>query len=514
MSNVIELLMQALRERGDAPALHIATRRGDRGEVRTTSFAQMRILVAQAQRRLKRAGVRPGSSLLVLSDVSAETYAMIVAAVALGATIVFAPPMPTKLRALAFVRKQRADFALVRASGKFLRGVLMLMGIKTIAVDQAAVSASQPANIEPADMAPADIEIVAPAGIGDRAALISHSSGTTGAPKPIVRTHGKLARQFVLMDKYLRGGADSRGEEKLFDEGSRVDFTYMGVMALLNMGRGWTSLIPVDMDYTDPAVSRELGKLVDRFRPARLTGSATFVVSALRGASKEGLTAVRQLVLGGAPTDAAALTAAARAVPQAHTLIFYGSTEAEPIAILPVAGDIAQQYEGHGYPVGYPIAEIELTIDTQSFRASDAVVPYPIGEILVRGAHVITAAADGWLRTGDTGYLDASGQLWLTGRAQEAIANGAGALPTYLLEKVVNALPAIERSALIRHGAGARLYLELGAGAQLDAGVRAGLTAELERLALSGVSVQRIDRIPLDSRHRCKINRLSLERRA
>ena len=89
--------------------------------------------------------------------------------------------------------------------------------------------------------------------------------------------------------------------------------------------------------------------------------------------------------------------------------------------------------------VGPPLPGIEVKIfDPQAQEGT----PQPVGEILIRGAIVMkgywnrpdaTAATlnDGWLYTGDLGYLDSSGNLFITGRKKEVIilSNGKNVYP-------------------------------------------------------------------------------------
>ena len=96
----------------------------------------------------------------------------------------------------------------------------------------------------------------------------------------------------------------------------------------------------------------------------------------------------------------------------------YGLTETSPVASLNTQG--AQRMGS----VGKALAETELRIDVS-------------GEIQIRGPHVMagyyrdsqqTQAAydDGWLKTGDLGYLDDEGFLFVTGRETEMIVTSRG----------------------------------------------------------------------------------------
>ncbi len=101
----------------------------------------------------------------------------------------------------------------------------------------------------------------------------------------------------------------------------------------------------------------------------------------------------------------------------------YGLTETSPvIAFSPLVGPKPGS-------VGPPVADVEVRIVNPDERG--------IGEVTVRGASVMkgydrapaeTAEAlrDGWFHTGDLGYLDADGFLFLTGRIKELIVTPGG----------------------------------------------------------------------------------------
>ena len=116
----------------------------------------------------------------------------------------------------------------------------------------------------------------------------------------------------------------------------------------------------------------------------------------------------------------------------------YGLTETSPIT--------SANFPGHRKigSVGRPIPGVTVTID-------ESVGDEPgRGEILVRGPNVMQGyynrpeenaavlSADGTFRTGDLGYLDADGYLYVTGRIKEQykLENGKYVVPTPIEEKI------------------------------------------------------------------------------
>ena len=191
--------------------------------------------------------------------------------------------------------------------------------------------------------------------------------------------------------------------------------------------------------------------------------------------------------------------------PDAAIVAVYGSTEAEPIAAIDRReisdGDRTAMTGGAGLLAGRSSSAIALRILPD--RWGTAVGPWPaadldretlaanqIGEIVVAGDHVLPGYLGGygdeetkinvdgriWHRTGDAGYLDATGRLWLLGRCSAKASDSAGALYPFAVECAAGEVPGVARTAFVRHRDQRVLAVEV----EQDAGsVRADLATRL-----------------------------------
>jgi olefin beta-lactone synthetase len=106
-----------------------------------------------------------------------------------------------------------------------------------------------------------------------------------------------------------------------------------------------------------------------------------------------------------------------------------------------------------------------------------------------------------WHRTGDAGYLDPTGRLWLLGRCSARIVDSHGILYPFAVECAAMTTAGVRRSALVSVGGRRVLAVEL----ERSAGqVRTLLLASLAWAFIADVLV--VTSLPVDRRHNAKID--------
>ena len=143
------------------------------------------------------------------------------------------------------------------------------------------------------------------------------------------------------------------------------------------------------------------------------------------------------------------------------------------------------------------------------------------GEIVVSGDHVLRGYLDGmgddetkipdgervWHRTGDAGYFDADGRLWLLGRCAARVNDSCGVLYPFAVECAASEVPGVQRSASVSHRGRRVLVVET----MHDAvEVRGALLQRLSWARLADVRTVR--RVPVDNRHNAKVDYPALAR--
>ncbi len=203
----------------------------------------------------------------------------------------------------------------------------------------------------------------------------------------------------------------------------------------------------------DPEV---MFQVIEAERCTALTGVPTSYLAMLEhpARGRYDLTSLRTGTCGGADADPAVLADCAREFPLPGLCQVYGQTEGSTLFACPAAGDPERLTT-----VGLPLPGFELRITDPADR--QPLAPGRTGQIeargimVMRGYHRLPEAsaacldADGWLRTGDLGRLDAAGRLVMAGgRLRDMIIRGGENVYPAEVEAVLGSHPAVAEAAV------------------------------------------------------------------
>ena len=513
--NIAEVLRERAKERGDALAIVEAGHR--------ISFADLDRLAASVAAALHAAGVKPGDHAFVLCPMSIALYAVLVGLWRIGGIAMVVDPAAGRAHIDQCCRRVPPHAFIAVPKGHLLR--LVSSVVRQIPL-QIAIDGYVPAARRLRLQASAQRSGNGPGAIADvpsdTAALVTFTSGSTGQPKAAVRTHGFLLAQHRVLadDLALRAG--------------QRDLATLPIFVLANLASGVTSVIP-DADLRRPAAIAPAPVLrqMDAERVTRVAASPAFLDRLARHAlSLSGyVSPFAEIYTGGAPVFPGVLRRLHAMAPLARLVAVYGSTEAEPIAAVEwseiSADDVRRMESGGGLLAGYPVAAIDLRVVADQWGAPVGPLTTPaldamtlesgdVGEIVVAGEHVLPGYLGGigdhetkvrvgsrvWHRTGDAGYLDARGRLWLLGRCSATLGTGADRLYPFAVECAALTVDGVERCALVEHNGQRILVVELMRGAPVD--TSAGLLTRLGWARLA--AVRELPTIPMDRRHNAKVD--------
>jgi long-chain acyl-CoA synthetase len=458
MGNLFQLFEAVARRIPSQPAIEMLRR----DHLETYDYATLLAMTERIAGALAAYGCKPGSRCVILGDNDARWCATYLAVLRLGAIAV---PLDTAYRAAQIrtvIEDSGASMAVV--SLRYLQGLQAAVGASSAPVEIVlfAGTADSIANLDEAIDGPAPGNLAPCPEREEDTAVILYTSGTTSDPKGVVLTHGNLLaeRHAAFQIVNLNEHDSILGVLPLFHAlaqlanlllpltiGARVVFLETVSSGEIFRGlaqRTLTAFCCVPQFYY-LIYQRVMQKVSASPLPIRLLFR---LLLALNGALRQstGLNLgpllfrevhralgshMRILVAGGSRLDPGvghALYQLGFNIMQA-----YGLTECSG------AATITRPADRHVESVGPAMPGVELRILHDADQAGRDVAD---GEVLIRGPIVMkgyhnkpeanaAALQDGWLHTGDLGYLDAAGRLHITGRKKEVIvlANGKNIYP-------------------------------------------------------------------------------------
>jgi long-chain acyl-CoA synthetase len=283
----------------------------------------------------------------------------------------------------------------------------------------------------------------------DDVACLVYTSGTTGPPKGAMNLHRNVAFCSAVWFDWPGLGRDD------VNLVMAPLFHITGLIA--GLGASLAGAMPLLLGYRfDPEAT--LGLIADH-RPTFTVAAITAYQALMRapGFAEADLRCLRAAFTGGAPV-APAVAAGWREATGVPLHNAYGLTETtSPLTLVPLGAETPVDPASGALSVGIPV------FDTRIDVLADDGAPAPageVGEIAASGPQVVpgywrkpeeTAIAlpDGRLRTGDVGYQDADGWVYLVDRRKDMIiASGYKVWPREV-EDVLYTHPAVREAAVV-----------------------------------------------------------------
>jgi long-chain acyl-CoA synthetase len=455
----IQAFIQGLHNAGDCPCLLAVQRNG----IEAWSYAEVASTVRQLANGLLRTGVEPGEYVLLLAKNQPEWVLACLAVIDAGATVV---PLDTQ------IGPHTLEHVLRDSGARFIFTTSDHLGdLDNLQHD----TAVQPflLDAEQGDERGwhallSDEDVSLPTVEPDSIAALFYTSGTTGVPKGVPLTHYNLAFQLqsVLETRLVRSTDRILMPLPMyhiysFTIGVLVPLTFRVPIVLPQSIAGQhilraireaeaTLLIGVPRLYRS-MLERIESQARSRGAVARLLYERVLPISCwlrqrlnvrigrlvFRAIHQQIGPSLRLLTSGGSALD-----------PDMgwkleglgwQMAIGYGLTETSPLLTLNLPNDQVPRIAS----VGTPVPGIDLCIDTNvhaedaASATSNGTAPRE-GEILVRGPSVFSGyrnlpdqnarvfTDDGWFRTGDMGYQDSDGFVYISGRASTLIVTEGG----------------------------------------------------------------------------------------
>jgi acyl-CoA synthetase (AMP-forming)/AMP-acid ligase II len=278
----------------------------------------------------------------------------------------------------------------------------------------------------------------------DAPAAIVFTSGTTGTPKGALYCNRQLA--FITLtdvgDAWGVGGSYIAG----------TAFAHVGVMTKVpgTLRRGGTTFMMAKWRAGDALA------LTAREHMTMMQGVPSQLALMLRHPDFDSydLSSVTFILVGGGPVTPALVEEARRRIPSAKLVTRYSCTESGT----GLGTRVDDPDEDALVSVGRPHAGIELAIvDADGARLPDG----EIGEVCLRSPAVMTGywqddaataaafTADGFVRTGDLGWVDDRGRLRLNGRTKEMYVRGGFNVYPVEVESVLSTHPDVASIAVV-----------------------------------------------------------------
>jgi acyl-CoA synthetase (AMP-forming)/AMP-acid ligase II len=293
---------------------------------------------------------------------------------------------------------------------------------------------------------------------GEDITILTYTAGTTGRPKGVPLTHNGFV--FYILDNVEPASPEIEERNLL----SVPLYHVAGIQAMLAAFYGGRTLVLMRQFEV-----KEWMETVQNERATRAMVVPTMLKMIIDDSdfNNYDLTNLKVITYGAAPMPLEVIKKAIKVMPWVRFINAFGQTEtASTIATLGPEDHIIEGTEEEqekklkrlASSIGRPLPDVEVNIVSEQ---GDTLPLGKVGEIVVKGPRVMTGywgdeekssqviSQDGWLRTGDMGWMDEEGYIYLAGRGDDMIIRGGENISPEEVEDVLDSHYEVEEAAVI-----------------------------------------------------------------
>ncbi len=433
------------------------------------SFQQIKDFSAKVQALMKTHHIQKEDSVLLAIAPSPEMYAFVCAMLGLGVRIIFIEP---------WLKIERINEVILTIKPKvFISGPLgKIWGMRSKAIRQIPIWLSP----HDAQRLPKSQEFIVKDLPPDHHAFVVFSSGTTGRPKGVIRTHEylqKIVEIFINIEP---------------EDFSTPDLAVFPNVALFHLATGRGSIV-IPHKWSKKNIQKLL-PFIRKYRPETMSTGPAFMKFIFDHNLTNDLSHFKRVVIGGALTDCWIMEKAIQDFPQARILHIYGGSEAEPIATAD-AKQVLKRSQEKGYfqvlCLGKPIEEIDFHFENEILwvRGPNVAGEYIGDPSQNKGIKKRDDKGQLWHCMGDR-VLEEDGFFWIQGRENQN-------KDDFLLEQKIYSFLKSSQCFITRNNMGQRILI----GDQVE--------QQRQQIQSHFPEIQEISNHPIvrDRRHRSRIDR-------
>ncbi len=432
--NAAQLATESIEKYGEYTAFHF--------EGRSWSNLEHAAYSGRVAAVLRDAGVVPGDVVLVVMPNCPEVLACFQAAWKLGAVIAPITPQLSE-NEIAYVLGHSEAKVAIAAPETVARTVAAAGRIANpprILVIGASPESSAPdisANIAGA----APIATVAERS-GDDLAFLLYTSGTTGHPKGVMLTHDNIVTNHRAVASF--GRLKERSSTLLV-----LPMSHSFGVLIMNLCHIFGATASVHRKF-EPV---EVLEAIERYKVTRFSAVPTMLVRLINcpDRTRFDLSSL-EIVNSGASILPNEVRVEFERLYHCKVLDGYGLSECAPTACSYPASETIRPGA-----VGKPIPGVQVVIQNE---AGEILPAGEVGEICIKGPNVmkgylkdeaatLDALRGGWLHSGDVGYADADGYVYLTDRMKDLIIKGGENISPREIEEALYQHPAVAEAAVV-----------------------------------------------------------------